>query len=303
MTKSLRKNIHPFTSHLATLLGYGFYLVSNLAFMLLSPPFMFLFIWNPPLQYRVASKVYRAYCHFLTHVYLPALHIYRIIEESGFEHSTPEAPVIFIANHRSRIDGPMLIPLLPATGILIKSSYARFPLYRAMVRYLDFISVNPHSILSLADTMQQCKNLLAKNKRLLIFPEGTRSRSARLNSFKELAFRLSIETGTAVVPVIIHSELPFMAKIKGSYFPGREFAVVIRALAPQYGRDGERTSDFADRIRRIMAETLRQLDRGTVWENLPAPQNNEHRRHRSVPASLSIKPSYGSDSCVQEKPL
>ncbi|MBN1309307.1 MAG: 1-acyl-sn-glycerol-3-phosphate acyltransferase [Chitinispirillaceae bacterium] len=276
--------------------------MSSLAFTLLFPPLMFLFIWNPPLQSNLASAVYRAYCYFLTRVYLPALRIYRIIEESGFEGLAPDAPFIFVANHRSRIDGPMLIPLLPATGIIIKSSYARLPLFRAMVRYLDFISVEPHSVDSLADALQQCKNLLAKNKRLLIFPEGTRSGNARLNSFKELAFRLSMETSTPVVPVIVHSGLPFMTKISGSYFPGRRFTFVIRALAPQHGRTGERPSDFADRIRKMMAETIRQLDCGTVWEKLPVRRSNERLR-RTSSASISIQPSYSSNSRPHEEPL
>ena len=275
-----------FRSDVATALGYAFYLLSNLSFALLFPPFMFLFFWNRPLQYRIACTVYRRYCWFLTRVYLPALGVYTIIEQSGFNRITPSMPAIFIANHRSRIDGPFLIPLLPDTGVIIKSSYARLPFYRSLVRYLDFISVDSSSIDSLADALRECKALLAQGKRLLIFPEGTRSAGARPNVFKDLAFRLSIETDTPVVPIVVHTDSPFMAKIKGSYFPGRRFSVIFRALAPQYGCNDERPGDFAERIRKLMTETLQQLDKGTVWSLLQAqPKDMQHRRRTTSAAS------------------
>ncbi len=279
------------------ILGYSFYLFSNFIFMILFSPFMFLFLWNRPLQYRVAGKIFRTYCHFLTRVYLPALNIYTVVEQSGFDRAAPAQPVIFVANHRSRMDGPFLIPLLPDTGIIIKSSYARFPLYSNLVRYLNFISVDPHSIDSLADAMQQCKKLLAQGRRLLVFPEGTRASGARLNVFKDLAFRLSIETNTAIIPVVVHTDLPFMAKIKGSLFPARKMAVVIRALAPLYCRNGERPADFADRVRKTMAETLRQLDSGTLWERLPSPKKN------ATSVARNKKPAYEPTTTPREELL
>ena len=262
-------------------LGYSFYLTSNIIFMLLFPPLMVLLFWNVPLQCRVATAVFRAYNRFLTRVYLPGLKIYRIREESGFDNGTPEKPAIFVANHRSRMDGPFLIPLMPNIGVVIKSSYARMPLYRGLVKYLNFISVDPRSMDSLAEAKRRCIALLAQGKRLLIFPEGTRSAGTRLNVFKDLAFRLSIETGTPVVPCIVHTDTPFMAKVKGSYFPGRTFDIVLRALGAEYCRENERPGEFAERVRRRMAEEITALDAGTQWERLSMVQKGDLRPHRA----------------------
>ena len=42
----------------------------------------------------------------------------------------------------------------------------------------------------------------------------------------------------------------------------------IRMLAPVFHRENERPADFAERVRRIMAEELKKLDIGTIWESL-----------------------------------
>lgn len=260
-------------------LGYLFYLGSNLLFMVLFPPFMLLFMFNRPLQHRIAGEVFRGFCRFLTRVYLPALNVYSIVEQSGFEKISSREQTIYVANHRSRMDGPMLLPLLANCSVLIKSTYARMPLYSNMIRYLDFISVDPHSIDSLADATRECRESIASGKSLLIFPEGTRSRSKRLNVFKDLAFRLAIESGTTVTPVIVHTDRPFMGKIRGSLFPARKMSMVIRALDSQRPLPGERPSGFADRIRTLMTRTLCELDRGTMWEDL-SPRTVETRKKR-----------------------
>jgi 1-acyl-sn-glycerol-3-phosphate acyltransferase len=250
----------------SALAGYGFHLLCNIVFIALFPPFMLLFIWNPSLQRRAGQAIYRGYCHFLTRIWLPFVGVLNLVEESGFPEKNSHDPAIFIANHRSRLDGLFIIPLLPETGVLIKSQYARFPLFTHLVRYLDFVSVDPHSIDSLTAAMESCKVLLRSGKRLLVFPEGTRAAGGRINQFKDLAFRLAIDTNTPIIPVVIHTDLPVMAKIKGSIFPPRTLALTIRALEKQLPQPGESAVHFADRVRRKMMETIRELDRGTVWE-------------------------------------
>lgn len=256
----------PFRMRIRCTLGYSFYLISNALFIIVLPPVMAFLFWSPGLQHSVAQSTYRIYCFFLTRVYLPALGVYSISEQSGFEQTGPSTPAIFIANHRSRLDGPFITPLLPNTGVVIKSSYAKMPFYMYLVKYVDFVSVNPHSIESLSLAMRRCKEFLYRGKRLLIFPEGTRASSARVKAFKDLAFRLSIECGIPVTPVIIHTDRPLMAKIKGSLFPEKKIFLTIRALPPQSHLQNERPADFAARIRRLMVNVIRGLDENTEWE-------------------------------------
>lgn len=253
-------------------IGYSVYFLSYGLYMIFSP-FLLLLSFSPELMYKTARTVNRSFLFFLTRIFLPGLHIYKIAEKPSFQGIKDDSPKIFVANHRSRLDGPIIIPFLKKTGVVIKTSYARLPVFSSFVKHLDYVSVSSDSVATMATAINKCKEMFRSGSSILIFPEGTRSRSARLMSFKDLAFRLSIETGYPVIPVVVHSECPFMAKIPGSLVPPFRMKFTIRDLPPMFPEKDERASHFADRVRKRMMEEIRILDKGTVWD--PDPKNTE----------------------------
>lgn len=277
---------------LREILGYSFYFASCFAFIGALPLFLVLFGWNRHLRQQVLEGLFKWFSYFLSRVYLPFLGIYKIVEESGFERSDPSRPAVIIANHRSRMDAPYLLSVLKKTGVVIKSTYAQSPFYAALVRHLNFVSVNPDSLASLTGSLQQCKRMLGRGMRLLVFPEGTRAGGNRMGEFKDLAFRMAIDADVPVVPVVIHTTLPFMTKLRGSIFPPHRFSVTIRMLPPVEHLPGERAADFAARVRRLIETNLRKLDKDTVWENLGAapvmtPRHRKVTTPRPAPASTT----------------
>ncbi len=272
------------------ILGYSFYFASCFAFISALPLFLILFGWNRRVRQQILEGLFKWFSYFLSRVYLPFLGIYKIVEESGFENSDPSRPAVIVANHRSRMDAPYLLPILKKTGVVIKSTYAQSPFYAALVRHLNFVSVNPNSLASLTESLQLCKQMLGSGMRLLVFPEGTRAAGNRMGEFKDLAFRMAIDAGVPVVPVAIHTTLPFMTKLKGSIFPPHRFSVTIRMLPPVDRLPGERAADFAARVRRLIETHLRELDKGTIWEVLgsapaTAPLHRKVSATRPAPAS------------------
>ena len=246
--------------------GYALYLGGHLAFGALIVPLLLPLFPFPRLRRRLFLMVFNGFVRFLTRAYLPALGIYRIAELPHTE--APATPAIYVANHRSRIDGPLLLGLIQDAGVVIKTAYGRNPLFAGFVRHLDFISVNPGSLASLASAGKRAAELFSRKKNLLVFPEGTRAAGGRMLPFREFAFRLAQDRGLPVVPVVVHTSLPFMTRRRGSMLPGRRFDVRVRFLAPQTPRPDERTGDFTGRIEQMIARELREMDRGTVWESL-----------------------------------
>ena len=104
-------------------------------------------------------------------------------------------------------------------------------------------------------------------KNLLIFPEGTRARSRRLQPFNRLAFDLALAAQVPVLPVVIHSTEPFMSKLPGSVFPRRRNYYRIRFLDPELPGAGDTATALSDRVHRRIAQELKSLDAGTSWEN------------------------------------
>ncbi len=234
--------------------------------MVIILPFFLLLGFSASLKHCILRNIFYGYVFFLTRRLLPLLQVYSIVEISGFENLYPKKASLYVANHRGRLDALLLLSILKNTHVLIKSSYTRFPIYSAFVKYLDFISIDSESPRTLAAALSKCRELIANGKNLLVFPEGTRASSGRLLPFKELAFRLASDLNIAVFPIIVHSDYPFMAKVPGSIFPKKKLSYTVRRLGPMLPEKNEGPEDFAFCVRDKMAQFIKILDKGTVWE-------------------------------------
>ncbi len=239
----------------------------NLLFLCILPVILIFFLILPSIRQPLFEKLYLFTLSFLTRFWLPLIGIYKIDEH--LEHIPGDGKAaIIVCNHRSRIEGPLLMSKLKRVGVVMKSAYARLPVYSSLVKHYNFVSVDPSSLDSLAVALGRCKELLSTGHKLMIFPEGARARSRRMLPFKDMAFRLSIDSGIPVIPVIVHTDYPFMAKIKGSIFPPVTMKLTMKSLSPALAEENERPSAFCERVRQQMIAELKILDSNTIWETL-----------------------------------
>ncbi len=241
-------------------IGYFCYGLSAILFLSFILPFSFFFILFPSFQYAFLNSTLHNYLFFLTRKLLPILNIYSIKEISGFESIPNGKPVVFVANHRGKLDAPFLLGTLKNTAAVIKLKYAVLPVYSTFVKRLCFIKLDQHSLKTIEKAVASAKEVLSKGKNLLIFPEGTRSSSIRLLPFKDFAFRIARENKTAIVPIVIYSNFAFMAKSAGSFFPNKKNSYTIRCLQPVLPSDNESSSEMAARVREIMTKELNKIE-------------------------------------------
>lgn len=250
------------------LFAYAGYYLANILFLLLSLPFALLLAPVPGFKQRLFLRVARAYARFLTQAYLPALGVCRIVSITGLENRPPHGSFICVANHRGRLDALLLTGVLTNTAVLIKAKHAKFPMLAHLVRHCGFISVDQASTASITAALRKCGSLLASGTNLLVFPEGARTTGARLRRFGSMAFKVAMDQGSPIVPVVVHPESPFMARKLVTFFPRKPVHYRIRFLPVAYPGERESAEDFCDRIYRRMASELKSLDRGTEWENI-----------------------------------
>jgi 1-acyl-sn-glycerol-3-phosphate acyltransferase len=253
-------------------LGYLTHVLADLAFFLVMLPVTTLLFFLPGQRYRLIRGLVDRYLVLLFHHWLPALGIYRVDEVSGLDRARGEAPAVFVANHRCVLDAPLLLSHLQRTGLVIKSRYARRGALAILARHFDFIPIDPRSLDSVGAMTAGCRRLVEEGKSVLIFPEGSRSLSGRLLPFRASAFRLAVEQGRPVVPVIVHTTVPFMTKEAASYYPREPIRLRFRFMAPERPKGGETADDLAARVHRLMARELRELDLGTAWAVRQGPR-------------------------------
>jgi 1-acyl-sn-glycerol-3-phosphate acyltransferase len=147
----------------------------------------------------------------------------------------PERPCIFMANHVSNLDPPILLPLLPfRTAFFIKRSLLKIPVVGVGMRLAGFIPVDRDGRLESArESVQAASKVLASGVNVSTFPEGTRSRTGRLLPFKKGAFYLAMESGAPVIPVSIWGSEQMMTKGSLRIKPGTAHLTFHPPVYPQ----------------------------------------------------------------------
>ena len=177
---------------------------------------------------------------------------------SGVRIRDPRRPYVAVSNHESMADIFLISHLPWEMKWLAKGSLFRIPVMGWMMRLAGDVPVHRGERSSRAEALEECRDRLAKRVSVMIFPEGTRSRTAELLPFKDGAFRLAIESGLPILPLVVagtRNALP-----KGSMLFGRARAEV-RVLEP-IPTEGLTLSDLPalrDRVRTMIQETRDQL--------------------------------------------
>jgi len=112
-------------------------------------------------------------------------------------------PFVVVANHQSMLDIVLLCRLPREMKWVIKEELFRIPWIGWMLRLTGDMAVRRGDPESGGEAVTRARAYLQRGMNVMIFPEGTRSKDARLLPFKKGAFRLAIECGVPVLPVVI----------------------------------------------------------------------------------------------------
>ncbi len=122
---------------------------------------------------------------------------------SGVLPEDPRRPYVVVSNHESFTD-ILLISHLPwEMKWLSKAELFRIPIMGWMMWLVGDIPVKRGFGPSALEAMARCRKRLESHVSVMIFPEGTRSKTAELLPFKDGAFRLAIESGVPILPLAV----------------------------------------------------------------------------------------------------
>ena len=124
----------------------------------------------------------------------------------GLENIPKEGPCVFVGNHRSYYDIPLLLASLDKPhGILAKEELEKNPLLNRWMKLLGCVFVKRDDIRASVKALNDATAIVESGRSFVIFPEGTRYKGEEggAGEFKAGAFRIAIKTGVPVVPVAI----------------------------------------------------------------------------------------------------
>jgi len=137
---------------------------------------------------------------------------------TGWE-ALPEAiregrrPAVFVGNHASLFDPPLLISTLPCpAAFLAKRELFRIPFLGWVMAMAGFIPIDRGNRARAHASMRDAARIVREGRALAAFPEGTRSLDGQLLPFKKGVFTLAVEAGVPVVPFAIQGGVAIVPK-------------------------------------------------------------------------------------------
>ncbi len=179
------------------------------------------------------------------------------LEVHGRERLEGPGPALILFNHVSLLDLWLVTALWPRNGtVLYKREFDRIPILGFAMRVCGMIPIDRRNREEALRTLQEAaERIRRQNCRLIVAPEGTRSRRGGLQDFKMGPFHLAAETGAPVVPLIyrgVEAVLPM-----GAWIP-RPGLVRADVLDPVPTADWKET-DLRAQARELRALFLRYL--------------------------------------------
>lgn len=156
------------------------------------------------------------------------------IETVGLEGLDANRSYIFMANHVSNLDPPVMIPLIPKrTSVMVKKELFRVPILSRAMRLGSLVPVDRGNRDAGIEAVRAAKQVIQQGLNMLIYVEGHRSFDGKLLPFKKGPFYLAMECGVPVVPVTITGTHYLMPKGRFAIKPGTATVIFHPPLEPQ----------------------------------------------------------------------
>ena len=171
-------------------------------------------------------------------------------------------PLIFVSNHQSFFDIFALLACLPVQfRFLAKESLFRVPFLGWHLRRAGHVPVDRANPRVAYRSLQSAVEQIRAGTSVLIFPEGSRSETGQVGSFKKGSLRLALASGAPVVPVAIYGTSLILPKGSMWISPGDiDVCIGERIRPPADTAKSQEKENFVETVHAEVARLYRELE-------------------------------------------
>lgn len=205
----------------------------------------------------------------------------------GREHLNPAQAYLFMSNHQSNFDIPILMSAFDQLQVrwVSKREVRKVPIIGLCMQRTQQVLVDRESPTQAVAVIRQVKTLLDAGISAVFFPEGTRTRDGRLQEFKPGGFAVAVEAGVPVAPITVKGSRAIWPP-GGLYIRPGTVEVIFHPPIQLDARLNKKAAreDLRTRVREAIAAPLEEIN---THADMVAPI----RVHAAV-ADLSERPSH-----------
>jgi 1-acyl-sn-glycerol-3-phosphate acyltransferase len=167
------------------------------------------------------------------------------LHATGADRVPPGRAYVYMSNHQSHLDIPMLYATLPSPTIrmLAKKELFDIPLWGRGLRAAEFIEVDRENPGRARKSIDRAEELIRDGVSVWLAAEGTRSRDGRIGPLKKGGFHLAMHTNTPIVPVAIRGTIDILPRGTRSMHKGKRVDVTIGAPIDITGKSVDQLSN------------------------------------------------------------
>jgi 1-acyl-sn-glycerol-3-phosphate acyltransferase len=179
------------------------------------------------------------------------------VEIRGGEHLESDEAFVVMSNHQSHYDVVVLFQVLRRrVRMVAKKELFRVPIFAAAMRAAGFIEIDRSDHEKAVAALDAAEEALKRGTSIWIAPEGTRSETGELGSFKKGGFHLALDTGARILPVTLVGTRNVLLPHEWRVKPGQHVVVHVGAPVDPKSYGKERRDELMQVVRAAIERPL-----------------------------------------------
>jgi 1-acyl-sn-glycerol-3-phosphate acyltransferase len=177
------------------------------------------------------------------------------------ENIPADKTVLFVSNHQSDLDILVFLALAPMPiGFVAKVEMLKVPVLRKWMKYIGCVFLDRDDIRQTAKVILEGIEILKRGHSLVVFPEGTRSRTGEPLPFKPGSLKLATKSKACIVPVTISGSYKIM---EGNGYRIKPADIDIVFHPPVYTDDltAEEAKELPAKVENTILDGLKELNK------------------------------------------
>lgn len=181
------------------------------------------------------------------------------VKIEGSERVDAQRPAVFVANHQSAIDIPLLFRALPMNvRFMAKRSLLHVPLLGLFMWACGCVFIDRENRQKAIGSLQKAATRVREGMSIVAFAEGTRSRDGKVLPFKQGPFALAIDAQVPVYPLAVEGGGRLLAKDGWRIVPG-PLKLKIGNPIETAGLSQSNRAELMNRVREEVVKMNREL--------------------------------------------
>jgi 1-acyl-sn-glycerol-3-phosphate acyltransferase len=175
----------------------------------------------------------------------------------GLSNAPPSETFVVMSNHQSLYDIPILLQSLKRrVRFVTKTELFRVPLWGRAMRVAGMVEIDRHNRERAITSLRNAKAALASGTNIWIAPEGTRSDTGRLGSFKKGGFHMALDAEAKILPITISGTRHALPARGHQVTNGAQVTVTVSPPIDPRTFGKERLEELIEAVRAAIAQHL-----------------------------------------------